>query len=363
MNGILGFTSLLEEEDLSTEVRKEYIEAIQKSGDRMLNTINAIMDISKIEAGMVEIVTQAVNINHYIEDTYKFFNIETKEKGIRLSYKTALSSEESIILSDGNKVFAILTNLIKNAIKYTNQGTIDFGYVKTDNQLEFYVKDTGMGIPKDRHQAIFERFIQADIEDKLALQGTGLGLSIVKAYVEMLGGKLWLEYSEPGKGSEFRFTLPYKAVYTKQKEDKPKTKKEEKETSKRTTSKGLKILVAEDDEASCEYLSIILKDMAETVLYAENGKEAIELFKDNPDIDLILMDMMMPVMNGYQATKQIRTFDKNVVIIAQTAYALSGDKEKILAAGCNDYITKPLSINTLKAVISKYFSSGFGVSE
>ncbi len=355
MNGILGFTSLLEEEDLSTEVRKEYIEAIQKSGNRMMNTINAIMDISKIEAGMVEVSSHEVNINHNIEDVYKFFSIETKEKGIRFSYKTALSSEESVILSDGNKVYAILANLVKNAIKYTKHGMIDFGYVKKDKLLEFYVKDTGMGIPEDRHQAIFERFVQADIEDRLAMQGTGLGLSIVKAYVEMLGGKIWLEYSEPGRGSEFRFTLPYEPVYAGSNENKPQASKDKK--SKKSISKGLKILVAEDDQASCQYLSVILKDIAETVLYAENGKETIEIFKANPDIDLILMDMMMPVMNGYQATKQIRKFDKEIVIIAQTAYAMSGDKEKVLAAGCNDYITKPLSPNDLKAVISKYFKT------
>ena len=355
MNGILGFTSLLEEENLSTEVRKEYIEAIQKSGDRMMNTINAIMDISKIEAGMVEVSSHEVNINHNIEDIYKFFSIETQEKGIRFSYKTALSTEESAILSDGNKVYAILTNLVKNAIKYTSQGAIDFGYVKKDDLLEFYVKDTGMGIPKDRHQAVFDRFVQADVEDRLAMQGNGLGLSIVKAYVKMLGGEIWLEYSEPGQGSEFRFTLPYIPVYPDSKNTKGKAEKDKNKSSKRTISKRLKILVAEDDETSCQYLSVILKDIAETILYAENGKETIQIFKDNPDIDLILMDMMMPVMNGYQATRQIRMFDKDIVIIAQTAYAMADDKEKILAAGCNDYITKPISVTDLKEVISKYW--------
>ena len=248
MNGILGFTSLIEEEDLSTEVRKEYIEAIQKSGDRVLNTINAIMDISKIEAGMVEVVSHEVNINLYIEDIHRFFSIETREKRIQLSYKEGLPTEESVIFSDGNKVQGILTNLVKNAIKYTRHGFVDFGYVKKDKQLEFYVKDTGLGIPKDRQEAIFERFIQADIEDKMALQGTGLGLSIVKAYVELLGGKIWLEYSEPGKGSEFRFTLPYKPTHPKP----TKNNAEEKETNRKlpikTAHKELKVLIARSEE-------------------------------------------------------------------------------------------------------------------
>jgi CheY-like chemotaxis protein len=313
------------------------------------------MDISKIEAGMVEVVSHEVNINLYIEDIHRFFSIETREKGIQLSYKEGLPTEESVIFSDGNKVQGILTNLIKNALKFTRQGSIDFGYVRKDKQLEFYVKDTGMGIPKDRQEAIFERFIQADIEDKMALQGTGLGLSIVKAHVELLGGKIWMEYSEPGKGSEFRFTLPYKPVHPKSTDNNAEEKETKKEASIKTTSKELKVLVAEDDETSYQYLSILLKDLVGTILFARNGKEAVEMFKDNPDIDLILMDMRMPVMSGFQAVKEIRKLDKNIVIIAQTAHALTGDKEKIMAAGCNDYLAKPTSGKALKNIIAKHF--------
>ena len=213
MNGILGFAGLLKEPDLSGEQQKEYIRIIEKSGDRMLNIINDIIDFSKIEAGLMKLAIFESNINEQIEYIYAFFKPEVEGKGMQLIYKTTLSSKESIINTDCEKLFAILSNLVKNAIKYTEQGSIEFGYdvVETSHDLsllQFYVKDTGIGVPTDRQKAIFERFIQADIEDKMALQGAGLGLSISKAYVEMLGGEIWVE-SFPGKGSVFYFTLPF----------------------------------------------------------------------------------------------------------------------------------------------------------
>ena len=216
MNGILGFAELLKEPELTGEEQQEYIRIIEKSGARMLSTINEIVDIAKIESGLMEIFLSDVNLNIQMDFIYNFFKAETDGKGINLSYVPTFTEKESNIKTDKGKLNSILTNLIKNAVKYTREGSIEFGYylAKTDYQgsfLEFFVKDTGIGIPANRLEAIFERFIQADIYNVRALQGSGLGLSISRSYVEMLGGKLWVE-SESGKGSTFYFTIPYVEV-------------------------------------------------------------------------------------------------------------------------------------------------------
>jgi len=213
MNGILGFSELLKEPGLTGDQQQEYIKIIEKSGARMLNIINDIVDISKIEAGLMEINIKESNINEQIDFIHTFFKPEMDRKGIRFFSKKSLPLKEATIHTDREKIYAILTNLVKNAIKYTDEGSIEFGYnLKTESQikvLEFFIKDTGIGIPKHRQKAVFERFIQADITDKMARQGAGLGLSISKAFVELLGGKIWVS-SEEGKGSTFYFTLPYK---------------------------------------------------------------------------------------------------------------------------------------------------------
>ncbi|MDO8896694.1 MAG: PAS domain S-box protein, partial [Bacteroidales bacterium] len=249
MNGILGFAELLKEPNLSGEEQKRFIGIIEKSGARMLNIINDIVSISKIEAGLMEVNRQDSNVNEQIEYIYTFFKPEVESKGMQLSFKNPLPANEAILKTDREKVYAILTNLVKNAIKYSNHGSIEFGYsLKTNeehSELEFFVKDTGIGIPKDRQQAIFERFVQADIADKNALQGAGLGLSISKAYVEMLGGEIRVE-SEVGTGSTFYFTLPYQNGITKEKipvnEILPAL-----ETA---AIRKLKVLIAEDDMPS-----------------------------------------------------------------------------------------------------------------
>jgi len=210
MNGILGFADLLKGHKLRKDKKEKYIDIIEKSGNRMLNIINDIIDISKIESGLVEVELADSNINEQMEYIHTFFKPEVEEKGIKLNYKNELLDNESIITTDREKLFAILTNLVKNAIKYTTKGTIEFGYNKKGDELEFYVRDTGYGIASDRIDAIFERFIQADIKDVMARQGVGLGLSITKSYIEMLGGKIWVK-SEEGVGSIFYFTLPYQS--------------------------------------------------------------------------------------------------------------------------------------------------------
>lgn len=355
MNGILGFSELLKMPGLTGTKQQEYIDIIGKSGQRMLNIINDIIDISKIEAGLVKINRAETNINEQIEYIYAFFKPETASKKIELSFKKALGSTEANIKTDQEKLYAVLANLVKNAIKYTDKGSIEFGYSlmgssAESKELQFYVKDTGDGIPKERQQAIFERFIQADIPDKMARQGAGLGLTIAKSYVEMLGGKIWVK-SEEDKGTAFYFTLPYDADPVDKEMDSLKGNKNE---DKIGISK-LNILIAEDDITSEKLISINVRDFSKEVLKARTGSEAVDICRKRPDIDLVLMDIKMPGMDGYDATREIRQFNKDLVIIAQTAYALSGDREKALEAGCNDHIAKPINKVKLLAVIDKYF--------
>ena len=352
MNGILGFAELLNEPNLSGEKQHEYIKIIEKSGVRMLNIINNIIDISKIEADLMHLHINVVEINEKIEFIYTFFKPEVEEKGMQLLFKNSLPSKVATIRTDIEKFYSILTNLVKNAIKYSKEGVIEFGYLKKGEFLEFYVKDTGIGISKDMKSAIFERFIQADITDKMALQGAGLGLSISKAYVEMLGGKIWVE-SEEGIGSTFYFTLPFNS----EPEEKKVNKKNILGQNGKDQIRKLKILIVEDDEISEKLVAIELTDFTSKISIARNGIEAIEVCRNNPDTDLILMDIQMPVMNGHEATRQIRQFNKDVVIIAQTAFGLSGDREKAIAAGCNDYIAKPINRTELLELLQKHFKN------
>ncbi|WP_319478846.1 PAS domain-containing sensor histidine kinase [uncultured Draconibacterium sp.] len=210
MNGILGFTNLLQDPELTGEEQQEYIGIIQKSGDRMLNTVNDIINISKIEAGQTTVFVSEFNIDEQLKTIYSFFKPETDKKGIQFILKNSLTEQDDVIESDKEKLDSILTNLVKNAIKFCDKGKIEFGCFKKERGLQFYVKDSGIGIPLNRQQAIFERFIQADIDDKNALQGSGLGLAIAKAYTKMLGGKIWVESAE-GQGSTFFFNIAYKS--------------------------------------------------------------------------------------------------------------------------------------------------------
>jgi PAS domain S-box-containing protein len=348
MNGILGFADLLKEPGLTGEEQKKYISIIEKSGARMLNIINDIVSISKIESGQMEITISETNIKDQIEFIYTFFKPEVERKGIQISIKNALLEKETIN-TDREKLYAILTNLVKNAIKFTREGSIEIGYEPKGKYLEFFVKDTGEGIGQEQKEIIFERFRQGSELLTRNYEGAGLGLSISKAYVEMLGGKIWVD-SELGKGSTFYFTIP-------------SLKSPEEERVSESTAKGdgfennrikkLKILIAEDDETSALLLSMAVKLHCKEFLKVRTGVEAVEACRNNPDIDLVLMDIKMPVMDGYTANRQIRQFNKDVVIIAQTAFGLSGDREKALEAGCNDYIPKPFNKAALTVILNK----------
>lgn len=353
MNGILGFTSLLIEPGLGGKKQQEYISIIEKSGDRMLSTIGDIIDISKIASGQVQVSMSDVNINRQLNELFIFFLPEAKEKNIKLSITNKVPDHQATIRTDTEKLNSILLNLIKNALKFTHKGNIEFGYTITakgrQSELEFYIKDTGIGIPEERQKAIFNRFEKSDIEDKQVYEGSGLGLAISKAYVEMLGGKIWLK-SKEGVGSQFYFTLPYNA-----KENDIPEKNIKYSNKQQSYKNGLKILIAEDEEYDITLLNIVLKNYAEEILVANTGVEAVEMCRNNPDIDLVLMDIKIPKMNGYDATRGIREFNKDVFILAQTAYAQTGDREKCLEAGCTDFITKPINKEELLEIITKHF--------
>ncbi len=350
MNGILGFAELLKEPKLTGDEQQKYISIIEQSGTRMLNTINDIISISKVESGQMSVVISDTNINEQIEYLYSFFKPEADRNGIRISFKNDLPANEAVIKTDREKAYAVLTNLIKNAVKFTPAGSIEFGCEKKGRYLEFFVKDTGIAIPKDKQDAVFDRFVQVDIDDKRAYQGSGLGLSISKAYVEMLGGRIWVE-SEEGKGSTFYFTIPCKPDPGDENAIKNIAHSNEQEHQ----IKDLKILIAEDDEKSEMLLTIAVQPLSRQILKAKNGIEAVAACRNNPDLDCILMDIEMPRMDGYEAARQIRQFNKDVIIIAQTAYALAGEREKAVAAGCNDYIAKPFNRTSLIALLKQYF--------
>lgn len=352
MNGILGFSELLRTPDLPPDAMNRYIHIIEQSGARLLNIINNILDISKIEAGQMQVTLSDTNVNEQIEYIYSFFKPEVEQKGLQFLCKNTLPASKAILKTDREKIYVILSNLVKNAIKYTNAGAIEFGVStgSTNKTIEFYVKDTGAGIPEDRQEAIFERFIQADISDKKALQGAGLGLSIAKAYIEMLGGTIRVE-SEVGKGSAFYFTIPCNA--SQQEENVDDTILLAGEKSNQVSN--LKILIGEDDEGSAILISMVVKNISRELINVCTGTEVVEVCRKTPDIDLVLLDIKMPEMNGYEASRQIRQFNKDVIIIAQTAYALAGDREKAIEAGCNDYVSKPIRKEKLMEVVQKYF--------
>ncbi len=351
MNGILGFAELLNEPNISAEEQQEYLQIIQKSGKRMLSIINDIIDISKIESGLMKINAKMIDVNEMNETVYRFFKPEVERKGLQFIYKKMLPDNHTLLNTDSEKLQSILTNLLKNSIKFTNQGFIEFGCEKNGELVEFFVKDTGIGIAKERQSAIFERFIQADIEDKMARQGTGLGLAISKAYVEMLQGKIWLQ-SEVGIGSTFYFTIPYQTLTSSIKSDSEVICNDIEED----LVNSLKILIADDDEVSLKLIEKGVGPFCKEILKATNGLDAVDISRSNPDLDLIFMDIQMPVMNGLEAIKRIREFNSNVIIIAQTAYALSGDKDEAIHAGSNNYITKPIIKENLLQIIRQYFT-------
>jgi signal transduction histidine kinase/CheY-like chemotaxis protein len=345
MNGILGFISLLQEQNLSSAEKDEYISIVKISGERLLSTLHDIIDISKIESGLMPVNLSRINVNELIAGVYDFFRREAAEKGLQLFHQGDLQFGSVDVYSDQEKLNSILINLIKNALKFTSKGFVEFGYEVKEELLEFFVRDTGIGIPSDRQDAIFERFIQADNSNSRSYEGAGLGLSIARAYVHMLGGRIWVE-TELGKGSIFRFSIPWikKAPPSSYNKIQPLI-----ETAR--SEKALKILVTEDEPVNLEFLQVILSKAGYQVISATTGAESIAILRNNPDIDLVVMDIRLPGMDGYETTSEIRKWNRTIPVIALTAHAFEGDREKAMEAGCSYYLTKPVGKKELLRVI------------
>ncbi len=345
MNGIIGFLDMISEPGINSKDQKHFIDIVKQCGNRLLQTINDIIEISRIEAGELYETISEVDLEKTFFYLSELLLPEARAKDITLKFPQP--GKRHIIQTDSYKLENILINLIRNAIKFTEEGSVEIGFDVVIDKLRFYVKDTGKGIPFDRQKAIFDRFVQADLGLSRGYEGTGLGLSICKAYTEVLGGKIWLE-SEMNKGSVFYFTINYNPVAY------PELENETLQTTARLDSENVVALVAEDDEISFNLINTILENEKFKVIRAYNGHEAVELFNTNTDISIIFMDIKMPVMDGLEATREIRKYNREIPIIAQTAFALSGDREKAMNAGCNDYLSKPLKRADLIRIIEKF---------
>lgn len=347
MNGIIGFASLLEESNISPESQREYISLIHKSGKRMLNLIEDLVNISKIDSGQLEIIKREVALNCILEKIYNFYYDTARNKGLNLVLNKREAENKLIFETDESRLEQILHDLIDNALKYTKDGTIEFGFNIEEHEIVFYVKDTGIGIPENMHELIFERFRQVDNNPHKSEEGNGLGLAICKAIIELMNGKIWVE-SKLMEGSTFYFSLPFE--FTTRTENNGQKFK-----NSPIHEKDLTVLIVEDDNMSYILLREMLAQNNINHLYAENGKVAVSMVHDNPLISAILMDMKMPVMGGLEATKRIREFNPDIPIIAQTAYSSEEDKRMIMSAGCNDVISKPIDMHELIFKLADYF--------
>ena len=345
LNGIIGFSKFLNAEYLSKGDIKEITSIIIISGKRLLEIVNNVLDIAKIRTGQVNIENKSILIKSMFSDLINFFTPLTKVKKINLK-SSIPSGKYQAINSDESKIYQILTNLINNAIKFTKSGNIDFGYEIKGSDVLFFVKDTGIGIPVEQFERIFDRFTQADKSIATNYDGVGLGLAICKGLVELLGGRIWVE-SKINHGTTFFFTIPFTA-------DTMPPIEEIKNTEVTLKPNSGKILIVEDDWVNSQYFDRLFVDSKLILIHAENGEEAVNLVQSTPDIDLILMDIRMPVMDGMEATKQIKKIKPELPIIAQTAFAYNEEKKNILAAGFNEYLTKPIDELKLFGLINKY---------
>jgi len=350
LNAITGFSSLIVDETTSVTQRQECATYIQESAETLINLITDIVEISKIVSRQVEISLSKTYVNRILDDLFLKFSQRREQVGkneLEISLKKSNPSSDFNFQTDSYRLKQVLNNLIDNALKFTERGMIEFGYsLKNQNEIEFFVQDTGIGISKEKLNIIFEWFRKAgDTEGKL-YRGAGIGLTISYSLVGLLGGELNVR-SEENKGSLFLFRLPLKGV-----ENKSQNRVSEKVKIPKRIFSNKTILIAEDEETNFSFLKIALEKQNIKVIRAKNGEEAINLSSNK--IDLILMDIKMPIMDGYQATKLIKEKNPSIPIIAQTAYALDNEKQQILDAGCDDYISKPVTFSKLMDILKKF---------
>jgi signal transduction histidine kinase/CheY-like chemotaxis protein len=354
MNSILAFSNFLKDNSLTIEKREEYIHYINTCGRNLLQIINDILDIAKLEAKQLHIKKEPCNLSQLLKETYQIMK-EGKSPELEGDVSFRLSPqylhENLIIETDYNRLRQVITNLIDNAFKYTQKGYIEFGIQKIKgNLIFFYVKDTGTGIPLNKTRAIFERFHQSEVDLHKKVGGNGLGLAICKNLTELLGGKIWV-VSKMGHGSIFNFTLPFTMAKNERIHKKHKLEMSKKEIKYQWEDKT--ILVAEDEDLNYKIIEIALRPTKAKVKRVKNGNEAIDYCESN-NVDLVLMDIQMPILDGYKATRSIKSSKPQIPIIAQTSFAMDEDKKKCFDAGCNDFITKPINIQEMYLKINKH---------
>ena len=350
LNGILGFSSLLKDENITKENTERYIDIIDSSGQQLLTIINDILDISKIEAGQISISIEVVNISQLMNELLQQFRHQAEIKNLDLILNSGNLHENIVINTDGNRLRQIICNLLNNAIKFTSNGKIEFGLLHKGSFTEFYVSDSGIGITPEDQSFIFKPFRKVETSLTPKYGGTGLGLSISKAFIEKLGGTITLQ-SDPNQGSTFIFTIPQTEI-TEPNHQKHTGK--DQDLHRNWDQKT--ILIAEDEKFNFCYLEELLKSMSVNVLHAWNGLEAVELTKNHPDISLVLMDIRMPVMDGHTAIKRIKELRPHLPVIAQTAYASKDDVQNASMSGFDSYLTKPIARELFVQVIDKYLS-------
>ncbi len=353
MNGIMGLAHLLANPDMDSVTQQEYVNLILSSGNVLISLLDDIMDVSRIEANQVTASKEDFYLNGLIKELHGIFSTELEVSGkkvLELIYKAALEDGSSMIHTDRVKLRQILVNLLSNALKFTETGRIEFGYeLQHDQSLLFYVFDTGIGINPDKQKRIFERFVQADDSLSRHFGGSGLGLSICKGFVDLLGGKIWVD-SSPGKGAKFYFSIP----------DVNQSGK----TAEKPASKGIKasdrnwedktILIVEDDQINYQLLEVVLKRTGVKLLHAVTGMDAVRFCSEEQNIDLVLMDVQLPEMNGFEAIKLIKANQPDIPIIVQTANSMNEEKSRADEAGCQGFMTKPISLNKFMSEVDKF---------
>ncbi len=349
LNAVIGFSNLCDDSLSITEIL-EFVGLINKSGNQLLGIIEDILSFTSIESQSFQIGEEEFFMFNFIEDVKKMSKekqVQENKERLGLLFKTDENYSRILVKSDYQRLLQVVTNLIKNAFKFTNEGGVELGYQVDGDELSLYIKDSGVGIEKEKKDVIFNKFRQADDSITRTFGGTGLGLAISKKIMDMLGGTIEVE-SEPNVGSTF--TLRLNCVISKIDRE-----KELNNTNGMQTSILPLILVAEDEISNYKLIEAILKRNSYEVIRAENGEEAVEMCRNNSNIRLVLMDIRMPIMDGLIATKKIKSFNPNLPIIAQTAYAMDGDENKAKEEGCNDYISKPIKkdllLEKIKALI------------
>jgi len=351
MNSIIGFSELLSIGNLTYDKRHEYVRTIKNQGIHILRMLDDLLELTRIEAGNITIRKSPCNIDLLIHELLVIFSRYKKSQNkdfldIRVNYPL---ERGLIIYTDPGRLQQLMTNLIRNAIKFTEKGWIEIGYKPiTDGKMEFYVKDTGIGISKEFQKNIFNPYADDESPGSKS-ERSGLGLIISRNLIRLLGGKIWVE-SEPGKGSTFFFTIPHEEVP----EDYHILAPEEESGIPPYTWKDKVILIAEDDEVNFRFLEAVLQDTGVQILHTSNGSQTVELCRTISKIDLVLMDLKMPVMDGFEATKEIRKFNKKLPIIAQTAFVQEDELQKCTQAGCNDHITKPIYIKEFLEKVDRF---------